>query len=388
MKQKSSLRPSLAAFLLMMAMAVTSSALSFFVGPVCAELDIGRGSFSLYYSLMTAAGAFSNSFLGQYINRHGVKNVILLSGIWVSCGLVLFSLSSSLWMFYAVAVAMGLCCTSCISLCANVIVQTSSSGEQASNLLGFVMAGSGIGGMVFSLVLPGMLEQMGWRFGYRFLAVCWIGLVLPAYLLVGKQNTRESISTKNIPLAGMTRDEAVKNPQFYLMMAVMVIYTAACGIQQQMPSLLAGMNFPSAQVSVMVSVLTASLAVGKILQGMLYSKIGIAKGGIVMSLFFVAGFLLLLSPATAYPGLVALAFGMGTVTTLMPTAVRLVFGPRDFAAIWSVLATASSVGSFISTPIWGMLYDSFGSYNAGLIGMPILLAVGMVCFALTQRSRS
>ena len=46
-----------AAFLLMMAMALTTTALSFFVAPVCAELGVGRGSFTVYYSLMTASGA-------------------------------------------------------------------------------------------------------------------------------------------------------------------------------------------------------------------------------------------------------------------------------------------------------------------------------------------
>ena len=47
-------RPALAAFLLMMAMALTTTALSFFVGPVCEALGFGRGSFTVYYSLMTA----------------------------------------------------------------------------------------------------------------------------------------------------------------------------------------------------------------------------------------------------------------------------------------------------------------------------------------------
>jgi len=388
MKKTSSLRPSAAAFLLMMAMAVTTTALSFFVSPVCAELGIGRGSFTLYYSLMTAAGAVSTSFLGQYINRNGVRNVMLLSGIWCFCGLLLFSFSNSLWMFYGVAVVMGFFATSCMNLCANVIVQTSYSSDQASNLLGFVMAGSGVGGMIFSIILPGILENMGWRFGYRFLAVCWIVLVIPAFLLIGKQKTEDSVGNKKIPLTGMTRAEALRNPKFYLMMAAIVIYTAACGIQQQIPSLLEGMRFSASQVSVMVSVLTASLAVGKIFQGMLYGRIGISKGGIFMSLLFMTGFLLLINRATVYPGLITLAFGMGTVTTLMPTAVRFVFGARDFAAIWSVLATASSVGSFVATPVWGMIYDGFGSYVPGLIAMPVLLMAGMLSMLLALRRRN
>lgn len=387
MKKINSLRPSAAAFFLMMAMAITTSALSFFVSPVCAELGIGRGSFVLYYSIMTASGAVSTSFLGQYINRKGVRNVIFISAIWCFCGLMLFSFSSSLWMFYGVAVVMGFFCTSCMNLCANVIVQTSYSSDQASNLLGFVMAGSGVGGMVFSVILPGILEKMGWRFGYRFLAVCWIILVMSAFFLIGKQKTADNIGNRKTPLSGMSRAEALRTPKFYLMMVTIVIYTAACGIQQQVPSLLGGMQFSTAQVSMMVSVLTASLAVGKIFQGMLYARIGISKGGIIMSVLFGAGFLLLINRSTVYPGLVALAFGMGTVTTLMPTSVRFVFGAREYASIWSVLATASSIGSFIATPVWGMIYDSFGSYVPGLIVMPILLMIGLTTMTVALRNQ-
>ena len=41
---KNKLRPALAAFLLMLTMSLLSTALSFFVSPVCADLGFGRGS--------------------------------------------------------------------------------------------------------------------------------------------------------------------------------------------------------------------------------------------------------------------------------------------------------------------------------------------------------
>lgn len=387
MKSNGSLRPSAAAFLLMMAMAVTTSALSFFVSPVCADLGIGRGSFTLYYSLMTAAGAVSTSFQGQYINKKGVRGVIFLSALWCGCGLMLFSLSDSLWMFYLVGAVMGLFGTSCMSLCANVIVQTSYSSAQASSLMGFVMAGSGVGGMIFSLVLPGLLERVGWRMGYRLLAACWLVLVLGAFALVGRQETAGNIGSRKTPLSGMTRAEAMKSPKFYLMTVAIVIYAAACGIQQQIPSLLEGMDFSTTQVSIMVSVMTAGLAVGKIFQGVLYTKIGIKRGGSIITFLFASGMLLLIFSAMAYPGLISLAFGMGIYTTLMPIVVRFVFGAREFASIWSVLATAGSVGSFVATPVWGMVYDAFGSYNPALIVFPVLLAAALAAMLMALKDQ-
>ena len=387
MKKLRALQPSAAAFLLMMAMAITTSALSFFVTPVCEDLGIGRGSFTLYYSLMTASGAVSTSFWGSYINKKGVRGLIFLSALWCSLGLLLFSFSGSLWMFYLVATAMGICGTSCLNLCANVIVQTSYSSEQASSLLGFVMAGSGVGGMIFSLVLPGLLEDLGWRMGYRLLAVCFLVLVMGAFLLGGTQDTAGTVGNRKIVLEGMSRAEALRSPKFYLMMAAIVLYTAGTTIQQQLPALLEGLAFSGTQVGVMMSVMTASLALGKIFQGMLYSKVGIARGGSVITVLFAAGFLLLLRPGTAYAGLVSLAVGMGIVTTLMPTVARFVFGAREYASIWSILATASSAGSFVCTPIWGVVYDACGNYTPAMLISPVLLAVGLAAMLLALRDR-
>lgn len=372
------LRPALSAFLLMMAMALTTTALSFFVTPVCDALSIGRGSFTIYYSLMTASGAVSTAFLGQYINKKGVRGVLLVSGLWVSGGLFLFSLSSRLWMFYLTAAAMGLFGTSCVNLSANVIVQTSYSGEQASGLLGIVMAGSGAGGMIVSLFIPNIIASMGWQFGYRLLSVLWLVLLLTAFILVGKQETSHSVGHRNTPVSGMTRAEALKSPKLYLLMLVITIMTACCGIQQQIPSLIGGMGFDTAQVSTMVSFFTAALAVGKILQGMLYSKVGVVKGSYIMVFIFAVSFLLLMNTSIIYPALVALAFGMGVVTTLMPMIARFAFGPREFASIWSILATASSVGSFAATPLWGLVYDATGSYVPALIASSAGLLVALI----------
>lgn len=385
MKKMRSLRPSLAAFLLMMAMGVATSALSFFVSPVCDDLCFSRGSFTLYYSLMTMAGAFSTSFLGQYINRKGVRGIMLVSSIWVFTGLMLFSLAGSLWMFYAAALATGLFASSCVNLCANVIVQQTYSSEQASSILGFVMAGSGVGGMILSLIVPGFIESFGWRAGYRFLAVCWLVLVFSAFLLFGKTALSSGVGQRKTPTDGMTRAEALRSPKLYLLMAAILIFALSCGIQQHLPSLLSGMGFTTSQVSTLVSLMTASLAVGKVFQGLLYSKIGIEKGGTIMVVLFSVSLLLLMVKSLVYPALILLAFGMGVVTTLMPMVTRFTFGAREYAAIWSLLATASSVGSFIGSPAWGTSYDIAGSYRTAQILCAILLILGLAAMSAAFR---
>ena len=378
-------RPAVAAFLVMMAMALPSSTMSFFLGPICEDLQVGRGQISLIFSLMTVTGALANPFLGQYAGKHGVRNILLISGLWTGAGFFAFSLANNLWVLYGAAFAMGAFATTCVALCANVIVQQAYMGPQASGILGAVMAGSGVGGMIFSLIIPGIITAQGWQFGVRVMAALWLALLWIAAFLLGNL---KPVTAKHLDRSvglGMTRQEALKSPKLYLQMVVIIVICAACGVQQQIPSMLAVHGFEAGRVSVMVSLFTAFLAAGKVIQGILYGKLGVQKGGYLMMLVFAAGFVTMLSRHTVYASLVLLAFGLGVYTTLLPQVCRHTFGSREYASIWSLLATAGSAGSFIATPVWGLVYDLTGTYTLGLIVAPILLVAALGALVLNFR---
>lgn len=366
-------RPAAAAFLTMMAMSLTSSTLSFFLEPVCSHLDISRGSFSFVFSLMTISGALTNPVLGMRAGKKGVRGILLVCAVWGCGSLLLFSMAQSLWMVYAAGFLMGLFGTNCVALCANVMVQNSYDADKASSILGIVMAGSGVGGVIFNILIPNLMASFGWQMAIRAMGVCWMGLILTATALLGKEKRPEQHGSAAGMGLGMTRQEALKSPKLYMLIVVIVVITAACGIQQQQPSLLTSYGFDAGQVSLMLSVQTAVLAVGKIGQGIVYGRVGVRRGGCFMLLIFAAAFLILLIPALAWPGLMVMALGLGIYTTLLPLVTRQVFGTREYAAIWGLLATCGSVGTIVANPLWGSVYDLTGSYTLGLIVLPVLL---------------
>ena len=126
MKEKISFyRPAIAAFLVIMAMALTSSTISFFLEPVCESLQISRGSFSAIFSLMSISGALSNPFLGQIAGKKGVRGILLLTGLWTGTCMMLLSMATRLWMLYVVAFSLGLFGSTSLCLCGTVMVQQS-----------------------------------------------------------------------------------------------------------------------------------------------------------------------------------------------------------------------------------------------------------------------
>ena len=377
---KTQFRPALSAFLLTLTMSLLSTGLSFFVAPVCEDLGFGRGSFTLYYSLMVAAGAISASFLGTYMNKKGVRGVVLVSGIWCGLGLVGLSFSAQLWMFYILGAAMGLFGTTCVYLAANVIVQQSYSSRHVGTILGIVMAGSGIGGVIWSNLVPQVLESFGWRFGYRVLGICWAALAVLSVLILGRQELAGAFGNmKGVAMDGTSKKDALKSTRFYQAVALMCILAVCSCISQHLPSVLGEMGHDSTQIGLMVSVMTAASAVGTIAEGAICSKLGIKHTMLAVLIIYILGNVLMAMQTGVYAALVCLAFGAGSIGTLMPVMVRRIFGGRDYAAIWSVVITCSSVASFAGAPAWGMVYDFCGSYRPALMAMPVFLAAGIVC---------
>lgn len=364
--------PALAAFLLMMSMALTTTGLSFFVGPVCTELGLGRGAFTVYYSIMTFTGTLASPVLGRIIQRRGAGWVAAVSAVWTGAGLLGFSVCRELWMFYLAAALTGVFGTACVTLCAGVIVQTAYRGSEASRLTGIVMAGSGAGGLIVSMALPRLIHGLGWQTGYRLAALAWLILGWSAaWLLRGSQVLAAQAGAAEGK--GMTGTQAIKSPKLYLLILVIFLLSAASGVQQQLPSVLEGAGLETPLVGGAMSVFTASLALGKIGQGILYGKSGPARGGFAMIACYLSGFALL-SWGHVWPGLFSLAVGMGTVTTLMPIAARSVFGGREYAAIWSILSAGSNLGAMTAAPLFGMAFDLTGSY-AGAMGAAAVLLV-------------
>lgn len=370
-------RPAAAAFLAIMAMALTSSTISFFLEPVCESLQISRGSFSMIFSFMNVSGALSNPFLGQYANKKGVRGILLVTGLWSGICMVLLSMVTKLWMLYAVTFCLGLFGATCLTLCGNVIVQQNYSGAQASGILGAVMAATGVGGMFFSLLIPGVISAVGWRTGFLVMGICWLTLLWLGALLLGKQTMFQGDRDNGAVGLGMTRAEALKSPRLYLQILVITVISACCGLQQQLPSLLGERGFSGGQVSIMISAMTVFLALGKFGQGLFYGKVGVEKGGLLTIGAFALGCLAVLTKVLIWPALVLLAVGMGIYTTLLPVVVRHVFGSREYASIWALIATVGSVGAVVGYPLWGVVYDLTGNYTLGLIGAAVLLGIAM-----------
>ena len=349
MKQISKLRPAVAAFLLMMAVSTTSTGLSFMNQPVSTELRVGMGSFTLYYSLMVASGAFTAPFVGQMIHKMGIAKIVLSAAVWGLVCMFLFSVSHSLWLFYAVGILAGVLGSSAINLIANVALQTYYTTSEAASLIGIVMAGSGVGGMMYSAIIPSLLKNVGIAMTYRIIGIIWFAVLILAVLIMGKPQPAVSERSGKGGGDGMTRAEALKSPILYMMIGSVILLTCGTGLTQHWPSVIAEQGHNAAATGAIISFYSAVLTAGKIAQGILYGKAGIKKGAMVIYSLYIVGFILLLNPKFVYPAFFCIGMGFGILTTLVPLLSKTLFGQKEFAGIYSLITMSMSIGSFVAT---------------------------------------
>lgn len=371
--------PALSAFVLMISFSMSTTALSFLNQPAATELGVGMGSFTVYYSLFMLTGGLLSPVIGQMIGKYGVKKIILISAFWVCFCLMLFSAASSLWMFYAIGVGMGLLSTSAMNLIANVMLPMYYSSTEAASLVGIVVSGSGVGSILFSTILPRVIETMGWRGACRVLGLMWMVLLLIGFLLIGNIKPLAVKNDNSEQSQGMTRAEAIRHPSLYLQFAAVILLMFGTGLIQHFPAMLAEKQFSLEEAGAVIGFYGAVLTIGKILQGFLYGKLGVVKGGTITHVIFLLGLVMIFNAKLVYPAFSALAIGIGIMSTITPIITKQIFGMKEFGGILGIIMLGSTIGSFISTPVWGFVFDYTGSYNACF---PIMAVIVVIAFGL------
>lgn len=385
---------------LMFTYSIGSTALSFFVAPVTEEFGYTRSLFTLYYSIITIAGVFGMPVVGKSIHRFGVRKVNLISGISSAIGLIGFSLCNSLISFYLVAAFFGFFKPAVIL--GDTVLIDSWFSEKKGTVLGIVMAGSGVGGVLVSLIVPWSISISGWRRSYILLAILQLILTLIATLLIkdtpqsiGLQrygqvetyNTKESVTN----LTGISYKNALKMPKLYIMYLASVFLSIICGFQQHMPAYFSGLGLNAIKVGSLVSVLMLSMTFAKIIIGLSNDKLGSKMTNFIIYISFFCSFIILIFLNASYPmllfSMVLFAFGYGSMMVFVPLVTRDIFGEKDFPSIYGITGTAMYVGMSIGTPLWGGVYDITKSYNIGIIASAILIVIIILMYSFALNSK-
>ena len=391
--------------LVMMGGSIVLSGLSFIHPYVIQELFPQRnGAFLWYYTFTLLSIVLSMMLLGRALfPKLGAKRMMYLGTSLVTVGMVLFASSTEVWHFYLAGIVLGTGYGLSFHLVPIIWVNNwFVSGKGTA--IGVVMGGTGVGGMLWSLLVPMVSSSAGWRAAMLLAAVIvFVIPVLATWLLM--RDTPQEVgllphgfdpalsSPDPASQPGQLYHEALRSPWLWLVYAmvivmgmvhagaqVLAIYLQGTSIYSD-PTLPLKMQPPeeTAFFSMLMIVWTLGLLAFKPLLGWLNDRIGmlvtmLVSLGMQALTFLYLPYMVYGSPAVLmFVAMIFMAAGMSNGTVQPPLLLSGTVGQRDFGKIWSFFGTAYFIGLALGTPLWGLVRDLSGSFLPGFRAAPVLL---------------
>jgi MFS family permease len=314
------------------------------------------------------AMAFASMIWGGLSDRFGPRVVVLAGSIILAASLALASQASSLIAFQLLfGLLVG-------SATAAVLVPMMASvtgwfETQRSLAVSLVSAGMGMAPMTMSPLAAWLVTIHDWRTSMLIIAGIAAILMIPAALLVRRPPQLEAGqggSAAADPQAGMTVREAVRSPQFLVLIAAnffccathsgpifhTVSYAITCGI-------------PMVAAVTIYSVEGFAGMFGRLAFGIMGDRFGAQRVlvlGLLAQAFGVLAYAFASQLREFYGVAMLVGFIYAGVMPLYAVIVRENFPLRMMGTIIGGTAMAGSLGMSLGPLVGGMLYDRFDSY--------------------------
>jgi predicted MFS family arabinose efflux permease len=187
-------------------------------------------------------------------------------------------------------------------------------------------------------------------------------------------------------LPGMSAREAVRSADFWLLaVSIFLVVMTTVGATVHLIPLLTDHGASIARATAALSVGGATQIVGRVVGGYCVDRFHAPK---VAAVFFAApilGFLLLVTNTAngvgPYVAAALIGLALGAEMDLMAFIVSRYFGLKAFGEIFGYLFAIFSLGASVGPVAMGMSFDLTGSYDRGIIGLAVSLAVAVFLVA-------
>lgn len=363
------------------------------------------GGFSCY----TIAIAISGLFVGDVIERFGLRVSLWISAVLYGGAFFLLSQVSALWMVYAVYIIMGIG-----SAFGGVVVVTSIASNWFVKQRGLATAVIWCGMLPGSLCSTFIVANVGAMVGWQGAAIA-LG-VISAVVLVGSsfflkwrpqdeglfpdgetfdaeaelEKEREANKGKVI---GMTRGQALMTLSFWL---IFIAYGlngfSEMGLFQNMSAYLVHEGLEMTEVAAFLSFLSFAGVVGRLCTGVVVDKFGpkIAYTAInVLGIFGIAMLLMGLAGNTVMLYIAGFCFGVNLNSGIIcfSNIVARTFGTKHYGQIWGAIFMIKGFGDAVGVPLLAGVAEGSMGWNGSFIISIVGMAVAVVFMLLTRKEK-
>jgi len=370
---------------------------SLFLVVITEELGISRSSFSFSSTMAYIAGMLAAPLGSKYLLRGNARKMIGF-GLSLCClSIALQGLAHTLITFYILSAFRGFAYTLSTIMPFSVLTSRWFARRKAF-ATSIIMAGSGLGGMLFAPLITGLMQAVGWRNTLLLSAVgCWLITVPLCFIIVRDSPESVGLRPYGENQQGTTVQETGaypldpperlrRRPLFSLFVfALFCVMLTGCTIQH-IPAFVQDIGFTPAFAATIVSIYSAFNIVAKMLMGVVFDRFG-TKAGVLFGMGGSLGCYCMMllayrSPRPAYLVMAALFYGVSLAcqTLFAPTLTNKLFGSQRYEILYGSVLIFTNLGVAISNPFISTTFDLFDSYVVTWSACLILSITALVCF--------
>lgn len=363
--------------------AILMQPLGLFLKSMTAEFGWSRTTFSSVVAMASLANIIILPIAGYLVDRFGPRKVIAFGVVLGCASYAAISQANS----YAALIALIMIAVAAGNL-ASYPAFMSLAQRWFDKRLGFALAitstGLAVGVAIFSFIISKTITLDGWR--AAFVTVGSIALVvglLNVLLLVRDDDgpTAAASPERGADADGReTLSAALKTQDFWLYTcAFTLIIFGVVGCNFHLPAMLSDRGATPSLIASVVAVGAAGSLFGRLVTGILLDRFSVMR---VASVFFVGqaiGFLLLLD-GLQWALLASFMLGavQGAEVDVMGYVVARRFGRSAYARIFGTCFGITLVGAMIGPMTMATIFDRTGSYDLGLMLLPVLPLVALL----------
>ena len=359
-----------------------------FVKPLSQQFGWNREAISQGFAISALAAAVCSPLAGRWLDRYGLRRILLSCMALYSCALAgLGLLGQHIGQFYVTCLVIG--AVGNVSQIGFAHAISSWFQECRGRAMGVVLAGDGIGLMIFPVIAQSMIGHSGWRSGYILLASLTLLIGLPPAILYGRPRQEHIVTAHVSEPMGVTWQKGLLSYSFWIIVSVLFLSSLSVNgaVTHQVP-LLTDHGMPARSAALTISVLGGANVAGRLGTGWLLDRFPGPRVGFVLLLVASGGILLLPHAATFILGCIAallLGLGAGGISNTTPYLLTRYFGLRSFSTLYGLTFTFYAVAGGTGPVLMGRVFDRTGSYTSTLTMFGCITVVGAFLMLLLPR---
>ena len=363
------------------------------------------GGFSCY----TIAIAISGLFVGDVIERFGLRVSLWISAVLYGGAFFLLSQVSALWMVYAVYIIMGIG-----SAFGGVVVVTSIASNWFVKNRGLATAviwcGMLPGSLCSTFIVANVGEVMGWQASAVALGIISAIVLVGASFFLRWRPQDEGLFPDGASydaeaelekeraanagkVIGMTRGQALATISFwFIFIAYGLNGFAEMGLFQNMSAYLVYEGLDMTEVAAFLSFLSFAGVVGRLCTGVVVDKLGPKVAYTAINVLGVVGIGMLLMGMAGNTVMLYIAgfcFGVNLNSGIIcfSNIVARTFGTKHYGQIWGAIFMIKGFGDAVGVPLLAGVAEGSMGWNGAFIISIVGMIVAVVFMLLTRKEK-